>query len=698
MADGISIPGVTDKYKTNDLVDSLMEVERIPLKREQKQLEAYKSQQDVWRGVNTRMTSLRESVKSLYSFENPFNNKLASSSDENAVTVSADRDAEYGQFQLDVLNPAEADRFISGKLDKDFRVEEGKYVFEVGGKSLEFNWKGGKLADFVSALNKRGNGLVKATIIGITKNEKALVLESLKTGEVNRLILKDKALDFATSIGMVSPVKAETTPLASSIDSFSAPSDIVNEQLPVQEGLPEISKDNVTYKDSKITIPARSGVEIPLNESLKSGEDTRIEFSFNTKETSDITVALNNARLSPQLPDPGFITFKGITVQNEQSDTTLSVAAGSLTEPLTPVDIDSYVFIKNADGSETELPESAFTRDENTGETKVSFSLNDYPGAQGIILRNSNTGKEISVSMPQTYDAAKNIGFTPNNPIATAKDAKVKYEGITITRPSNDIDDLVPSVTLHLHAKTNKTATVKVLPDTQSAKDALITFIGKYNQLVAEINILSSNKPEVVTELDYLTKEEQDAEMEKLGMFQSDFSLTNSKSTMQRIISASYKYTDDENTEDLITMLNQIGISTNASGGASGYNPSRMRGYLEADEKKLDEQLETNLEQIKNLFGYDTDGDLIIDNGIGYLLDKHLTSWVQVGGIIATKTSALDTKIQSSNTKISNLERKLDDKEAELKNKYSTMEGTLNSLESQQTTITNFTNANSNKK
>ena len=36
---GISIPGVSDKYKTNDLVNSLVEVEKLPLKREQEKQE-----------------------------------------------------------------------------------------------------------------------------------------------------------------------------------------------------------------------------------------------------------------------------------------------------------------------------------------------------------------------------------------------------------------------------------------------------------------------------------------------------------------------------------------------------------------------------------------------------------------------------------------------------------------------------------
>ena len=84
------------------------------------------------------------------------------------------------------------------------------------------------------------------------------------------------------------------------------------------------------------------------------------------------------------------------------------------------------------------------------------------------------------------------------------------------------------------------------------------------------------------------------------------------------------------------------------------------------------------------------------DNGIGYLLDKQLSAWVQTGGILSNKISSLNTRIESSNKKISQLETQLEQKEAELKNKYATMQGTLNSLESQQTSISNWANSGNN--
>ena len=689
MADGISIPGVSDKYKTNDLVEALMETERIPLKREEAQKEKYEAQQSAWRDVNQKMNSLKESVKSLYSFENPFSNKLTTSSDEFAITADANRGADFGSFKIDVVQPATADRFLSGNIDRNMQIEKGVYTFTVGDKTVSFNWKGGKLSDFVTALNKRGTNVIKASVIGVSTKEKALLIEALKTGEENRLIFADKALELAKRIDMITETVPESEKLSSDVSGYSTPSTL---DLGDQVGIPTLTKKDVKTDGKTITIPPRNGIEIPIPESAKNYDDGKIEFSFKAEVGDDITDELNFGFSTPNMANPGYVEYRGVTVYNEENETTLETG-GESSAPLVPVEDNRYVFVKNADGTESELaPENISNTD---GKTKVVIPLKDYPDAVSIIIRNSNTGKTIAMTVPETYDSEKGTGFTPNHPIVSAADAIIKYEGITITRPTNDIDDVIPDVTLHLHEKTERTATITVNPDKESAKNALITFVGKYNQVIAELNILTINKPEIVNELDYLTDDEQEDAMEKLGMFQGDFTLTNGKSQLQRITSNNYNYGYDSD----ITMLNQIGISTNASGRSSGYNASQLRGYLEIDEKKLDSQLESNLDEIKDLFGFDTDGDMIIDNGIGYLLDKQLTAWTQTGGIISTKTDALKTRIDSSNSKITKLQSQLDDKEASLKSKYSTMESTLNSLESQQTSITNWADSlNNNKK
>ncbi|MCR5724684.1 MAG: flagellar filament capping protein FliD [Treponema sp.] len=686
MAD-ISIPGVSNKYKTNEYIDALIKKERIPLTREQESLDRYKEQQSAWRGVNQKMSALRESTKALYSFENPFNNKLASSSDEGAITADAGREAAYGSIKVDVIKPATADRFLSGDLDKDSSVPQGTYTFEVDEKKISINWRGGKLTDFVNSINRRGTNIIKASLVGVSNEKQSLLVESLKTGNKSNLIFRDAALSYALKIGLIEKTKAEITEFGTDRGELTNPPE--EQQVPEveQEGLPAMTADSVAITDGRITLPPRSGFSIPVSKNLLENEGERLEFSFATEDVTDITEELNIKRTTrPELPEAGKATYDEITVRNNPSDTSLPPVP---LEPLVPVENSADFYVHNSDGSEIKINTKTIAVDTITGEKKISLQLKKFPNIDSIVVRNRNTGEAVSVSSFSAFDEKKNLGYSPVHPASVAGDAVIKYEGITITRPENKIDDIVPHVTLNIHDATERTATIKIEPDKEAAKDALINFVGTYNQVIAEMNILSQNKPEIVTELDYLSKDEQDAANERLGMFAGDFSLTNSKASMQAIVSANYRWSEAA----VITMLSQIGISTRASsGGGSGYSASQLRGYLEIDEKKLDQSLNDNLEYIKNIFGYDSDGDLIVDSGIGFALDKQLGAWVSTGGIISNKDKTLAQRITASETTIRKLESQLANKEQQLKDKYGQMEGTLNSLQAQSNTISNFAN------
>ena len=235
---GINIPGVTDKYNTNNTVEKLMQIERIPLTREQKTLESYKNQQEAWREVNRRMSSLRDSVKTLYSFENPFNNKITSSTEEYAITADANRGAAYESFKVDVIQPATADRFLSAELDSDYKVPSGTYTYKIADKTITMRWKGGSLQDFSSALNRRGTDFIQSRVIGASKGKKTLSIESLKTGEENRLSFEDDAKTFAESSGMIIKVKPKTVTFASDRNEFKQLTTMTTEE---QKHMPAIS-------------------------------------------------------------------------------------------------------------------------------------------------------------------------------------------------------------------------------------------------------------------------------------------------------------------------------------------------------------------------------------------------------------------------------------------------------------------------
>ncbi|MBP5402862.1 MAG: flagellar filament capping protein FliD [Treponema sp.] len=682
---GLNIPGVNDKYKTNEIVEGLMKVERIPLTREQQNLDSYKKQQEAWRTVNQKMSSLRDSVKSLYSFDNPFNSKIASSTEEYAVTATAGREAAYESFKVDVITPATADRFLSKEIEKGQSVPAGLYTYKTGEKTIQMNWKGGKIEDFVTSLNKRGKDVIKASLIGVNKGNKALLIESLKTGNDSKLIFKDAALTFALETQMIKKADSAKEVFGKNFSEIKQPVNLIDVE---QEGLVQISNAGVQMTEEGISVPPRGGFSIEIPADIAKDDTKTISFSVKAHNVHDITSSDAENISGPDLPDSGNVTFKNITIDNNP----LSVDLPQDSKPqvkLSPVKNDSVLFAHFEDGTERELKLTDDVFSENGSTLKIN--IKQYPGIKSIVLRNQNTGVSYTVSKIESYDENIDTGYAPVNPVSVAGDAVIKYEGITITRPTNSIDDVIPHVTLNLSDKTERTATIKIEPDVEAAKDALITFVGKYNQAVAELNILSQNKPEIIAELDYLSSDEKKEYQEKLGLFFNDFSLSNIKNSMSQVISGVYKATDNSE----ITMLSQIGISTNAT-NYSGYNPGKMRGYLEINEKVLDENLKNNLDAIKVLFGFDTDGDLVIDSGIGYRLDRQITAYVQSGGIFANKNSTLDKQIKASEQKIAKLETQLDRKEAELKAKYGQMESSLNSLENQSESINNFSRQHQN--
>ena len=508
---GINIPGVSNKYNTNETVEKLMQIERIPLTREQKTLETYKSQQEAWRDVNKKITGLRDSVKTLYSFDNPFNNKIASSTEEYAVTATATRNATYDSFKIDVIQPATADRFLSAELDEKTKVPQGTYTYKISDKTVTLRWKGGSLQEFSDALNRRGNNILKSRVIGASKGKKTLAIESLKTGAENRLLFENDALTFAFDSGMITKIKSKGVQFASSKSEFTQAD---NRDANEQPNMPKISMQNVSVSDGNTKVPPRSGFTVKIPESIKEDSDAHIRFSIIREDTEDITKELNKQPPRPILPDSGSANFKDITIYNSPVDSALPQTAAEHFEPLREIHDNNIVFAVMQDGTEKPLPIGSTAPN---SKTEIDIPLNEYDGITAITIRNRNTGASFILSEMSAANPAEDLGFMPQNPITVADDAVIKYEGITIKRPENEIDDIVPEITLHIHEKTDKTATIAVSPDKESAKDALITFVGKYNQAMSTVNILTQNKPEIVDELDYLSEDEKKAEKEKIG-------------------------------------------------------------------------------------------------------------------------------------------------------------------------------------
>jgi flagellar hook-associated protein 2 len=654
----IYVPGVKSRLGTDKLVEDLMKVERIPRDRAEKNVETLQTQKGYWQEIGTRINTLRESARSMYSFQNPFNDRVAKSSDESVLSGTATRQAVEQEHSFTVKQVAKADRFLSKPLETSFKVEAGDYSFRIGEDEIKLTFKGGSLKEFAEALNRRGRDKIKAGVLTVEPGTQSILIESLVTGAANRLNFGGASDALIKNIGMAER-KSDSRQV------------IQEEALTVEAG----KRTSVGLSPQAAALSAKPGMVLSIETS------TRVI----PEEAQEIPVPPQG----PSIPQAGAVTYGGVTVQNDDSSVPIPPWNPPQTAEAPRINDMNMLSLKFTDGTTANLPmvkdSSAFT--------KNRYDLSQIaPGKTlaAIQITNNNTHRDLNLKNIEVFDPENSGGYDPSNAISKAQDAVIEMEGIEIRRPTNNIDDLLPGVTVIARAPSDYPVTLTVEPDRQSIKESIIAMVGNYNRLVAEINVLTRNDDRIVQELTYLSDDEQKSMKEKLGKFSAETSLSQFKNTLQRSMTSPYP----TSAEREVSLLAQIGVGTDVrrAGSTTSYDASRMRGYMEIDEKVLDAALAGDLAPIQQLFGNDTDGDLIIDSGVAYSLDSLTKPYVETGGIITLKTGTIDSKIDQENRKMATLDRQLAAKEQTLKRQYSQMDSAFSRMEKMSTTLDNFTN------
>ena len=666
----MNIPGIgAGKY--DNLIETLMKKERAPRDSAAEDLKKYEQQNAIWRKVGQLSSEIREKTRDLYSFNNPFVEKTVASSNERTVTATASRSAREQTFKIAIADIAKPDSFLSKELPKDFQVPKGTYTFTVGEKTVSVNWQGGKYRNFIEAVNKRGKDSIRISEIKTSPKAVSLLFESLVTGEVNKLDFSDDALSFALENEVIKPN----------------------------------DRSAVDIPKTETVVPAQKTERISFAKPVRAAQQYVLEYTVSLQEgagaaaSESETPAAPEASVSTAAPadavyeQPGSVSLQGITVTNDLSTAGLtpeslgmSTAAASAAS-VAPAAVEDYDALSLVSSLGTLIPLPALT---DTDEAQTfSIPLSEYGDVAGIAIHNKNTDKTVAIEGIRIYDPKATGDYIPVNPVSQAQEASISFEGIPVKRSKNKIDDLIPGVTLQLEDKTDKTESVSIKPDTEAAKNAIIEFVAKYNRLLAEINIVTSNQQSVIDEIEYFTDDERKTAEENLGALFGDTTLSTLKNSLRQIVSNVYR----KNADTAIRTLAQIGISTK-SDASSGFNESRLRGYLEIDEKKLDEALKNSIEDVRYLFGYDADNDVLIDDGVAYQVFKQIDPYIQRGGIFSTRTNGLAAQIKTNKEKIARYDKALEKKELELRQKYGNMDGSLRKLQKQSDMITNFSKQN----
>lgn len=641
----IYIPGVKSRFDTEKLVEDLMKVERIPKERSERQVEHLQAEKTYWQDLSRRMSTLRDSARFLYSFQNPFNEQIVNSSDTSVLSATSTREAVTQEFTFTVKQIAQADRFLSDPIEDSFAVDEGIYTFSIGKESISFPFRGGSLREFIEILNRRGRSKIGGNLIAVQPGKKSLLIESRITGAENSLIFSETA----EALGLRSGMLEQATGVSKSL------------------------------REEVLTVDPGGTAFIPFNIEVSSVQSGILQFEIATKIHQNTVSSADQGEVPPEA---------AANQSSEENPT--GIPSWTPLEPVAQVDDMQVLYLTYSDGTNSALPPIRDSSDFNTYHYRFMDVAGDKIDKTIVSLEivNQNTHRSVSIRNLQLIDSEGEGGMRPRNPVSVAQDAVVTMEGIEITRPTNKIDDLIPGLTITARNPSDKPIQLKVEPDQEAVKDAIISLVGNYNRLMADLNVLTRNDERVIQELSYLSEDEQADLRKRLGVFMGDSILGQFKTSLQRAAAATYPTSANRD----LALLAQIGIGTDIRGGgsSSGYDPARLRGYLEINEKALDGALQTNLPAIAQLFGSDTNGDFIVDSGIAYAFETLTKPFVETGGIIALKSGRIDSQINQEQRRVETLERQLALKEASLKNQYGQMEGAYNRMERMSSSLDQF--------
>lgn len=287
-------------------------------------------------------------------------------------------------------------------------------------------------------------------------------------------------------------------------------------------------------------------------------------------------------------------------------DFTLGTAAGNASITVT------------ATMSLDDIRDAINTENATTGITASVIKVSDT--RYMLVLTADETNQDITLAVGSGDDVLTNLGVTDSNGAAAnqlqaAQPAILKIDDVTITRSSNDIDDALDGVTLHLYrADATNTLQLEVANNLSDIKEAVQTLVEAYNTF-RDFVIQNQTINNDGTKADDAT------------LF-GDSTLRNISNDLQTTLSSSL---DGHS-------LSEIGITFDSD------------NKLELDEDALDNALLDDVDTIKTLFAYRMDsssGDLkLLSHGDGpYSVDFTLDVTVDGSGNPSTASIGGDTSL-----------------------------------------------------
>jgi flagellar hook-associated protein 2 len=291
----------------------------------------------------------------------------------------------------------------------------------------------------------------------------------------------------------------------------------------------------------------------------------------------------------------------------------------------------------------------------------------------GVTAQLINTGSGFNVVVTGQTGSAQNFTLssddgtaTGNNPkvpvtgvsfatsLQTATDASFKVNGLTVTRGSNTVNDVIDGVTLDLFASTTGAARLDLNRDTAGIKDNIKGLVTAYNDFEETLKILGDRASEV----------------EDFGGALAGESLLQTVRNQVRALVTNTSSTPGTD----IRAARDVGLSLDRF------------GKLNLDETKLDAALQNNFTQVSTMFTAGTSNKSIYSPAPAGLAGEAINSIEKMllsTGLIDTQTKSATAQIVKHKEELKILDERMEKLMTRYMSQFSVMEsivGNSNSM------------------
>ncbi|TLD96852.1 flagellar filament capping protein FliD [Helicobacter jaachi] len=569
----LSSLGLGSKVLNHDVIDKLRKADEAshvdPI---DKKIEKNVEKQTELVAITSALRELKSSTSKLGDYSTYLGRSSNVIGDALKATISAGVPTQDIKIDVDSVATSDINEIGSKYESREsvFSQKDSVLKFHHKGQDYKIDIKAGmELAQVAQLITDTTKGEVMGIVMKTGgSNPYQLMINSKDTGEASRVYFGSTASGSVVPRG---PFELKDGDLNITLKDKKGVDKTLSIKIP-RTATESKSQDNAqTLKEAIIAaIKADSSFEGLLDNDLNIGIGGANSDSLTINDRRGYGVVIEGAMAQAL----GFGADNQSTKKDDLMVATKSVGAGKLKGTINigsiPLDLSTLTKEKNTAAQNAKSIAEAINNIAG-----IYGSVND----EGKLVINSDTG-EVNIyanNDAESKKALEDLGLKPGTTmdyaktqeelfkirkVQSAEDAKFSYNGISMKRPTNNIDDIVSGVNIELLTTTEpgKPAVISITRNDEEITESVKKFVESYNELGLK--------------LDEVTRYDEDSKI--AGIFNGDSDIRMIRPTLNRIFSTTIP------TETELKSLAKYGLALDEKGKMS-LDVSKLQMALSTD-------------------------------------------------------------------------------------------------------------------